>query len=146
MSKERELLKECRLMLDNPINGTAGRNLQIKITDLLAQPEKTEQELIQDIISDIEYLITAFEKLQKDAKELLAHPEMNTITVSLEQVEAYIKNLGMDYDEWWMPEYDLFSVGLLDFLKGVDGDFGNAAKEILKLHVLELDRLKYKRR
>lgn len=29
-------------MLDNPINGTAGRNLQIKITELLAQPEQTE--------------------------------------------------------------------------------------------------------
>lgn len=43
MSKERELLKECRLMLDNPINGTAGRNLQIRITELLAQPE-TKQE------------------------------------------------------------------------------------------------------
>ena len=42
MSKERALLKECRLMLDNPINGTAGRNLQIKITELLAQPEQTE--------------------------------------------------------------------------------------------------------
>ena len=84
----------------------------------------------------------AYGKLQKDTKELLAQPEMKTITVSLEQVEAYIKSLGMDYDEWWMPEYDLFSVGLLDFLEGVDGDFGNAAKEILKLHVLELDRLK----
>ena len=42
MSKERELLKECRLMLDNPINGTAGRNLQIKITELLAQPDPIE--------------------------------------------------------------------------------------------------------
>jgi hypothetical protein len=39
MSVERELLKECRLMLDNPINGTAGRNLQIRITELFAQPE-----------------------------------------------------------------------------------------------------------
>lgn len=43
MSKERELLKECRLMLDNPINGTAGRNLQIKITELLAQPEREQE-------------------------------------------------------------------------------------------------------
>ncbi len=42
MSKERELLKECRLMLDNPINGTAGRNLQIRITELIAQPEGPE--------------------------------------------------------------------------------------------------------
>ena len=42
MSKERELLKECRLMLDNPINGTAGRNLQIRITELLTQPEPSE--------------------------------------------------------------------------------------------------------
>lgn len=42
MSKEIELLKECRLMLDNPINGTAGRNLQIRITELLTQPEPSE--------------------------------------------------------------------------------------------------------
>ena len=42
MSKERELLKECRLMLDNPFNGTAGLNLQIRITELIAQPEPIE--------------------------------------------------------------------------------------------------------
>jgi len=42
MSKEIELLKECRLMLDNPFNGTAGRNLQIRITELLAQREGEE--------------------------------------------------------------------------------------------------------
>ena len=48
MSKERELLKECRLMLDNPINGTAGRNLQIKITELLAQPEALSQVVDSD--------------------------------------------------------------------------------------------------
>jgi hypothetical protein len=43
MNKERELLKECRLMLDNPINGTAGRNLQIRITELIAQPEQEQE-------------------------------------------------------------------------------------------------------
>ena len=140
MSKERELLKKILA------TGWLNNELSCEVDDLLAQPEKTEQELIQDIISDTKYLITAFEKLQKDTKELLAQPEIKPITVSLEQVEAYIKSLGMDYDEWWMPEYDLFSVGLLYFLEGVDGDFGKAAKEILKLHVLELDRLKNKRR
>ena len=52
MSVERELLKECRLMLDNPINGTAGRNLQIRITELFAQPEtETEQEPVEDRIA-----------------------------------------------------------------------------------------------
>jgi len=51
MSAERELLKECRLMLDNPINGTAGRNLQIRITELLAQPEQIEQEPVVKITS-----------------------------------------------------------------------------------------------
>jgi len=40
MSKERELLKECRLMLDNPFNGSSGINLRDKITKLLAQPEQ----------------------------------------------------------------------------------------------------------
>jgi hypothetical protein len=48
MSKERELLKECRLMLDNPINGTAGRNLQIRITELLAQPEQEPEPLLAE--------------------------------------------------------------------------------------------------
>ena len=52
MSKERELLKECRLMLDNPINGTAGRNLQIKITELLAQPEPTSALPKREPLSD----------------------------------------------------------------------------------------------
>jgi len=39
MNIERELLKECRLMLDNPFNGSAGLNLRNKITELLAQPK-----------------------------------------------------------------------------------------------------------
>lgn len=82
MSKERELLKECRLILDTPFNGSTGINLRNRITELLAQPEQDLEVLKkdwvnfgytagrgealltrapnQDIISDIEYLITAF--------------------------------------------------------------------------------------
>jgi hypothetical protein len=48
MSVERELLKECRLMLDNPINGTAGRNLQIRITELFAQPEQESEHILAE--------------------------------------------------------------------------------------------------
>ena len=42
MSKERELLKECRLILDTPFNGSTGINLRNRIAELLAQPEQTE--------------------------------------------------------------------------------------------------------
>jgi hypothetical protein len=52
MSKEIELLKECRLMLDNPFNGSAGLNLRNKISEFLAQPEQTEQEDIRDVWQD----------------------------------------------------------------------------------------------
>jgi hypothetical protein len=42
MNKEIELLKECRLMLDNPFNGTSGIKLRNKITEYLDQPEVPE--------------------------------------------------------------------------------------------------------
>ena len=42
MNKERELLKECRLILDTPFNGSTGINLRNRIAELLAQPEQTE--------------------------------------------------------------------------------------------------------
>ena len=44
MRKERELLKECRLILDTPFNGSTGINLRNRIAELLTQPEQTEQE------------------------------------------------------------------------------------------------------
>ena len=44
MSKEIELLKECRLMLDNPFNGTAGLILRNRIDDYFDQPEVSEDE------------------------------------------------------------------------------------------------------
>ena len=43
MNKERELLKECRLILDTPFNGSTGINLRNRIAELLTQPEQTEQ-------------------------------------------------------------------------------------------------------
>ena len=43
MNRERELLKECRLILDTPFNGSTGINLRNRIAELLAQPEQTEQ-------------------------------------------------------------------------------------------------------
>ena len=44
MSKERELLKECRLILDTPFNGSTGISLRNRIAELLAQPEQPEPE------------------------------------------------------------------------------------------------------
>ena len=54
MSKERELLKECRLILDTPFNGSTGINLRNRITELLAQPEQTNpHELCPDCGSKV---------------------------------------------------------------------------------------------
>ena len=55
MSKERELL---RRLVDSGVLG--GYSFIAEVKELLTQPEQ-EQEPNQDIISDIEYLITAFE-------------------------------------------------------------------------------------
>ncbi len=71
---------------------------------------------------------------------------MSEITISLEQVEAYIKTLSGEYDEWWMPEYDLYGTGLISFLKGVDKGFGDIADALLKLHAIEADRLEKERK
>ena len=43
MNKERELLKECRLILDTPFNGSTGINLRNRIAELLAQPEQDQE-------------------------------------------------------------------------------------------------------
>jgi len=69
---------------------------------------------------------------------------MNKITISLEQIESYIKTLSGDYDEWWMPEYDLYCTGLISFLKDVDRGFGDDANAILKLHAIEADEIRRK--
>ena len=55
MSKERELLQR---LVDSGVLG--GYSFIAEVKELLTQPEQ-EQEPNQDIISDIEYLITAFE-------------------------------------------------------------------------------------
>ena len=70
--------------------------------------------------------------------------KMNKITISLEQIESYIKTLSGDYDEWWMPEYDLYCTGLISFLNDVDRGFGDNANEILKLHAIEADEIRRK--
>ena len=66
---------------------------------------------------------------------------MSEITISLEQVEAHIKTLSGEYDEWWMPEYDLYGTGLISFLKGVDKGFGDSANALLKLYAIEADEV-----
>ena len=71
---------------------------------------------------------------------------MSEITISLEQVEAYIKTLRGEYDEWWMPEYDLYGIGLISFLQDVDKGFGDSANALLKLHAIEADRLEKERK
>ena len=71
---------------------------------------------------------------------------MSEITISLEQVEAYIKTLSGEYDEWWMTEYDLYGTGLISFLRDVDRGFGDSANALLKLHAIEADRLEKERK
>ena len=66
---------------------------------------------------------------------------MSEITISLEQVEAYIKTLDGSWDEWWSPQYNLYGTGLIDFLKGVDKSFGDDADAIFDLHAIEADKL-----
>ena len=66
---------------------------------------------------------------------------MSEITISLEQVEAHIKTLSGEYDEWWMTEYDLYGTGLISFLKGVDKGFGDSANALLKLYAIEADEV-----
>ena len=70
---------------------------------------------------------------------------MSEITISLEQVEAHIKTLSGEYDEWWMPEYDLYGNGLISFLQDVDKGFGDSANALLKLHAIEADKLEEER-
>jgi len=65
---------------------------------------------------------------------------MSEITISLDQVEAYIKTLSGEYDEWWSPEYDLYGNGLIGFLQRVDKSFGDDANAILKLRAVEAER------
>jgi hypothetical protein len=67
--------------------------------------------------------------------------ESGCITISLEQVEAYITSLNGEHDEWWMPEYDLYGTGLISFLRDVDRGFGDVADAILKLHAIEADEI-----
>jgi hypothetical protein len=69
---------------------------------------------------------------------------MSKITIDLKQVAAYIKTLSGEYDEWWMPEYDLYCTGLISFLNDVDRGFGDNANEILKLHAIEADEIRRK--
>ena len=51
MTKERELLKECRLILDTPFNGSTGINLRNRIAELLAQPEQNNTQYLLEQVS-----------------------------------------------------------------------------------------------
>lgn len=66
---------------------------------------------------------------------------MSEITISLEQVEAYIKTLSGEYDEWWMPEYDLCTTGIIEFFKTVDEGFSSKIKIAVQEHSVIADRL-----
>ena len=71
---------------------------------------------------------------------------MSEITISLEQVEAHIKTLSGEYDEWWMTEYDLYGTGLISFLKGVDKGFGDVdvVEVVDVLVVVDVDVVEFK--
>lgn len=66
---------------------------------------------------------------------------MSEITISLEQVEAYIKTLSGEYHSSYSPEYDLYSAGLISFLQDVDRGFGDAADALLTAHAIKADKL-----
>ena len=85
---------------------------------------------INDYLNEIDLPVTLPDKLVN---------ESGCITISLEQVGDYIKTLSGNCDEWWMPEYDLYSTGLIDFLQDVDRGFGDVANALLKLHAIEAD-------
>ena len=79
MSKERELLKECRLMLDNPFNGSAGLNLRNKITEYLAQPEPIKDKFDR-VKSNREFYQAGYGEAERKLKrEPLSDEEMRAI-------------------------------------------------------------------
>lgn len=88
---------------------------------------------INDYLNEIDIPVTLPDKLVN---------ESGCITISLEQVGDYIKTLGENYDEWCMPEYDLYGMGLIDFLQDVDRGFGAVANALLKLHAIEADDIR----
>jgi hypothetical protein len=88
MSKEIELLKECRLMLDNPINGTAGRNLQIRITELITQPEPSEDKFDR-VKSNREFYQAGYAHAVRDLKR---EQEQEPVAWITEWVQRYRHN------------------------------------------------------
>ena len=93
MSKERELLKECRLMLDNPINGTAGRNLQIRITELLTQPEQEPSVKLPDSENEAVMMnLLSDNWLRHHAPHRLNQPEQEPVAWITEWVQRYRHN------------------------------------------------------
>ena len=106
MSKERELLKECRLILDTPFNGSTGINLRNRIAELLAQPEQEpvywENEK-KALLNEIDYLTNR-----------LAQPELSTDSLQLDEQEpvAWMNDSGgcflsdgNKYSENWTALY-----------------------------------------
>ena len=77
MNKERELLKECKLILNTPFNGSTGINLRNRITELLAQPEQEpvywENEK-KALLNELDYLTNR-----------LAQPELSTDSLQLDE-------------------------------------------------------------
>ena len=65
MSKERELIKDMKILLECTSMGGLQRNADVLIgraIELLAKPEPDQEPVAwRDLITDIDYLITAFE-------------------------------------------------------------------------------------
>ena len=78
MNKERELLKECRLILDTQFNGSTGINLRNRIAELLAQPEQPEPVYWENekkaLLNEIDHLTNR-----------LAQPELSTDSLQLDE-------------------------------------------------------------
>ena len=102
MSIERELLKECRLILDTPFNGSTGINLRNRIAELLAQPEQPEPVYWENekkaLLNEIDHLTNQ-----------LAQPELSTDSLQLDEQEpvAWLyteRQFGLD---WWVSRVSI---------------------------------------
>ena len=88
MNKERELLKECRLILDTPFNGSTGINLRNRITELLTQPEPIEEKFDR-VKSNREFYQAGYAEAERKLK-----PEQEQVPVAwiTEWVQRYRNN------------------------------------------------------
>lgn len=70
---------------------------------------------------------------------------MSKITIDLEDLKKYISTLDGNHDEWWMPEYDLYTTGIIRFFETVDEGFASKIELAVQEHSVIADRLEAER-